>query len=150
MLITGQISSFVPSPLIGANIDELGVRFPDMSEIYSKDLAQMARKAAANLDMELKEGTYLQFTGPQYESPQEITMSRMLGADAVGMSTACEAVAAKHMGMKIIGISCISNLAAGISPQPLSHEEVGQAANQIAEKFESLVTEIIKQMGKNC
>lgn len=147
MLITGQISSFVPSPLIGSNVDELGVRFPDMSEIYSKDLAKIARKAAVRLDIELKEGTYLQFTGPQYESPQEITMSRILGADAVGMSTACEAVAAKHMGMKIIGISCISNLAAGISPQPLSHEEVGEAAKQIAEKFESLVTEIITQMG---
>lgn len=150
MLITGQISSFVPSPLIGANIEELGVRFPDMSEIYSKELAQVARKAAASLDMELQEGTYLQFTGPQYESPQEITMSRTLGADAVGMSTACEAVAAKHMGMKIIGISCISNLAAGISPQPLSHEEVGAAANQIAAKFESLVTEIITRMGSSC
>ena len=150
MLITGQISSFVPSPLIGANIEELGVRFPDMSEIYSKELAQIARKAAASLDMELQEGTYLQFTGPQYESPQEITMSRTLGADAVGMSTACEAVAAKHMGMKIIGISCISNLAAGISPQPLSHEEVGAAANQIAAKFESLVTEIITRMGSSC
>ena len=147
MLITGQISSFVPSPLIGANIEELGVRFPDMSEIYSKELAQVARKAAASLDIELQEGTYLQFTGPQYESPQEITMSRTLGADAVGMSTACEAVAAKHMGMKIIGISCISNLAAGISPQPLSHEEVGAAANQIAAKFEGLVTEIITQIG---
>ena len=147
MLITGQISSFVPSPLIGANIEELGVRFPDMSEIYSKELAQIARKAAASLDIELQEGTYLQFTGPQYESPQEITMSRTLGADAVGMSTACEAVAAKHMGMKIIGISCISNLAAGISPQPLSHEEVGAAANQIAAKFEGLVTEIITQIG---
>lgn len=150
MLITGQISSFVPSPLIGANIEELGVRFPDMSEIYSKELAQVARKAAASLDIELQEGTYLQFTGPQYESPQEITMSRALGADAVGMSTACEAVAAKHMGMKIIGISCISNLAAGISPQPLSHEEVGAAANQIAAKFESLVTEIITRMGSSC
>ena len=147
MLITGQISSFVPSPLIGANIEELGVRFPDMSEIYSKELAQIARKAAASLDIELQEGTYLQFTGPQYESPQEIAMSRTLGADAVGMSTACEAVAAKHMGMKIIGISCISNLAAGISPQPLSHEEVGAAANQIAAKFEGLVTEIITQIG---
>lgn len=147
MLITGQISSFVPSPLIGANIEELGVRFPDMSEIYSKELARIARKAAASLDIELQEGTYLQFTGPQYESPQEITMSRTLGADAVGMSTACEAVAAKHMGMKIIGVSCISNLAAGISPQPLSHEEVGAAANQIAAKFEGLVTEIITQIG---
>lgn len=148
MLITGQISSFVPSPLIGTNIEELGVRFPDMSEIYSKDLAKIARKAAVTLDIDLKEGTYIQFTGPQYESPQEITMCRNLGADAVGMSTACEAVAARHMGMKIVGISCISNLAAGISPVALSHEEVGEAANQIAGKFESLVTEIITQMGE--
>ena len=148
MLITDQISCLVPSPLIGPNIDELGTRFPDMSNVYDKDLLKLVKKCAMELDIELKEGTYIQFTGPQYESPQEITMCRTLGADAVGMSTACEAVAAKHMGMKIIGISCISNLAAGISPQPLSHEEVGEAANQIAAKFESLVTEIITQMGK--
>ena len=102
MLITGQIASFVPSPLRGPNIDELGVRFPDMSQIYDKDLQRTARAAALKTGVDLYEGTYLQLPGPQFETPQEITMCRTLGADAVGMSTACEAVAAKHMGMKVM------------------------------------------------
>ena len=150
MLITGQIASFVPSPLIGPNMDELGARFPDMSEIYNRDLIMIARKCAAELGIDLKEGTYLQFTGPAYESPQEVAMARILGADAVGMSTACEAVAANHMGMKIVGISCISNLACGISPEPLSHEEVQKSADEAAPKFKKLVTQMIKEIGKTC
>lgn len=150
MLITGQIACFVPSPLIGENIDELGVRFPDMSEIYDRDLIRLARKCAAKLDIDIKEGTYMQFTGPAYESPQEVAMARTLGADAVGMSTACEAVAANHMGMRIVGISCISNLACGISPVPLSHKEVQEAADQAAPKFQALVTRIIEEIGKTC
>lgn len=150
MLITGQIASFVPSPLIGPNMDELGVRFPDMSEIYDRDLILIAKKCAAELDIDLKEGTYLQFTGPAYESPQEVAMARTLGADAVGMSTACEAVAAKHMGMRIVGISCISNLACGISSEPLSHAEVQQAADEAAPRFQALVTQMIKEIGKIC
>ena len=148
MLITGQIASFVPSPLRGVNIDELGVRFPDMSQIYDLDLQRIVRKTALELGIDIKEGTYLQFSGPQYESPQEITMSRTLGADAVGMSTACEAIAAKHMGMKVLGISCISNLASGISPVPLSHKEVQEVADEVAPKFKALVTEVIKQIGE--
>lgn len=148
MMITGQIASFIPSPLRGANLDELGVRFPDMSQIYDLDLQRIVRKTAIELGIELKEGTYLQFSGPQYESPQEITMSRTLGADAVGMSTACEAIAAKHMGMKVLGISCISNLASGISPVPLSHKEVQEVADEVAPKFKALVTEVIKQIGE--
>ena len=150
MLITGQIASFVPSPLIGANLDELGPRFPDMSEIYNLDLIQIVRKCAAELSIDLKEGTYLQFTGPAYESPQEVAMARSLGADAVGMSTACEAVAANHMGMKIVGISCISNLACGISPVPLSHKEVQEAADKVAPQFKALVTRTIEEIGKTC
>ena len=148
MLITGQIASFIPSPLRGANIDELGVRFPDMSQIYDLNLQRIVRKAAVTLGIDIKEGTYLQFSGPQYESPQEITMSRTLGADAVGMSTACEAIAARHMGMKVVGISCISNLASGISPVPLSHKEVQEVADEVAPKFQALVTEIITQIGE--
>lgn len=148
MLITGQIASFIPSPLRGANIDELGVRFPDMSQIYDLDLQRVARKAAVMLGIDMKEGTYLQFSGPQYESPQEITMSRTLGADAVGMSTACEAIAARHMGMKVVGISCISNLASGISPVALSHKEVQEVADEVAPRFQALVTEIITQIGE--
>ena len=148
MLITGQIASFIPSPLRGANIDELGVRFPDMSQIYDLNLQRIVRKAAVTLGIDMKEGTYLQFSGPQYESPQEVTMSRTLGADAVGMSTACEAIAARHMGMKVVGISCISNLACGISPTPLSHKEVQEVADEVAPKFQALVTEIITQIGE--
>jgi purine-nucleoside phosphorylase len=147
MLITGQISCFVPSPLIGANIDELGPRFPDMSEIYDQKLSGIIRKSAIEMDFPLREGTYLQLTGPQYESPQEIAMCRMLGADAVGMSTACEAIAARHMGMKVVGISCITNLAAGISPTPLSHAEVQEAADAVAPKFKELVTRSITAIG---
>ena len=148
MMITGQIASFVPSPLIGPNLDGLGVRFPDMSQIYDLELQKIIRKTAAELEIELAEGTYLQLSGPQYESPQEIAMCRILGADAVGMSTACEAIAARHMGMKVAGVSCITNLASGISPVPLSHKEVQEAADKIAPQFQNLVTEVIRRIGR--
>lgn len=148
MLITGQIATFVPSPLRGENIAELGVRFPDMSHIYDEKLQQIAKKSACELDILMKEGVYIQLPGPNYESPQEINMCRVLGADAVGMSTACEAIAANHMGMKIIGISCISNLAAGISPHPLSEEEVIEAGNAVAKDFTALVSRIISNINK--
>ncbi|MDD6057636.1 MAG: purine-nucleoside phosphorylase [Clostridiales bacterium] len=143
MLIQDQIASFVPSPLRGENIDELGVRFPDMSRIYDERLQQIVKRAAAKLEIDLKAGTYLQLSGPQYETPREVAMCRLLGADAVGMSTACEAIAARHMGMRVVGISCISNLASGISPTPLSHKEVQEAADLVAPKFKALVTEAI-------
>ena len=143
MLINGQISSFVPSPLIGENLDELGTRFPDMSDIYRKELREIIKDTAKELDISLKEGVYIQFTGPNYESPQEIKMARIIGADAVGMSTACEAIAANHMGMKVCGISCVSNLAAGISPNPLTHAEIQEAADKVAPLFKALITESI-------
>lgn len=146
MLITDQISSFVKSPLIGENIDELGVRFPDMSEVYNRDLIGIIKKSAEELDLQLKEGVYIQTTGPQYESPAEIRAFKVLGADAVGMSTACEAIAANHMGMKICGISCISNLAAGISKTPLTHKEVQETANRVAPDFKRLLTEAIENI----
>ena len=149
MLITGHISSFVPSPLVGPNIEELGTRFPDMSEVYKKDLQEIIRNTAKNCGIPLKEGVYVQTTGPNYETPEEIRMYRSLGADAVGMSTACEAMAANHMGMKICGISCIANPAAGISKKPLTHEEVQQSADLAAPKFQKLVTECICRMGKS-
>lgn len=148
MLITDQISSFVPSPLRGANDDDLGVRFPDMSGIYSERLRKAIRKIAVNADIPLKEGVYVQTAGPAYESPAEIRMFRLLGADAVGMSTAIEAIAARHCGMEICGISCISNLAAGISPHPLSHEEVKEAADKAAPQFEQLVRGAISEIHK--
>ena len=124
MLIKDQISCFVPSPLIGPNLEELGPRFPDMSHIYDEDLRDIIRSTAFELGIRIQEGVYVQLTGPAYESPYEVKMCRILGGDAVGMSTACEAVAANHMGMKICGISCISNLACGMTDAPLSHREV--------------------------
>lgn len=144
MLIEDQISSFVPSPLIGPNIEELGVRFPDMSEIYDKSLRDIITRVAKEQDIPLQKGVYIQLTGPNYESPAEIRMCSAIGADAVGMSTACEAIAANHMGMKICGISCISNLASGISENPLTHQEVSDTANRVAPLFKRLVTECIK------
>ena len=148
MMITDQISNFVPSPLIGPNIDELGLRFSDMSEIYDKDLREILRSTARELDIPLKEGVYVQLTGPNFETPSEVKMCRILGGDAVGMSTACEAVAANHMGMKICGISCISNLGCGMTDEPLSHEEVQETADRVAPLFKELITASIIRIGK--
>lgn len=139
MLINDHIC-MAPSPLIGENPDELGVRFPDMSEIYDKRLRELVKSAARELDIPLKEGVYIQLTGPNYETPSEVRMVRTLGADAVGMSTACEAIAANHMGMKTVGISCISNLACGVSSKPLSHREVQETADRTAPMFKRLIT----------
>ena len=148
MLINDHISSFVPNPLRGANIDELGVRFPDMTEVYNKDLRDIIRNTAIDISIPLREGSYVQTAGPSYESPQEIEMFRKMGVDAVGMSTVVEAIAARHMGMRICGISCISNKAAGMNEEPLTHEEIKIAADKAAPMFEALVTESITRMGK--
>ena len=148
MLIQDQISDFVPSPLIGANMEELGTRFPDMSEIYDKKLQQIIKKTAAVNDIPLEQGVYIQLTGPNFESPAEVRMCRILGADAVGMSTACEAVAANHMRMHICGISCIANMACGITPNPLTHKEVQEAADRVAPRFKKLVTKSIINIAK--
>lgn len=148
MMIRDQIASFVPSPLIGPNISQLGERFPDMSHIYDPELCQLLRQISHDLKIPLQEGTYLQLTGPNFESPHEVRMCRILGGDAVGMSTACEAVAANHMGMRICGISCISNLASGMNDRPLSHAEVKETADQVAPRFKKLITEAIVRMGK--
>lgn len=148
MLISGQISNFVPSPLIGPNPEELGPRFCDMSDIYKADLRQVIRDSAAGLGIALREGTYIQLTGPNFESPEEIRMCRALGADAVGMSTACEAIAANHMGMQVCGISCISNLGCGISPVPLSSEDVNDVAFKVAPVFKRLITTAIVDISK--
>lgn len=148
MLIKDQIASFVPSPLIGPNLEELGPRFPDMSSIYRKELQEIMKEAAKEEGIQLKEGVYLQLSGPAYESPQEIQMCRILGADAVGMSTACEAVAANHMGMKVCGVSCITNMACGILDQPLSHLEVQETADRVAPMFKKLITASITKLGE--
>lgn len=146
MLITDQISMSVPSPLIGENIDELGVRFPDMSEVYSRRLRKIIENSAVTAGVPLRRGVYIQTTGPQYETPAEIRAYERLGADAVGMSTAIEAIAARHAGMEICGISCISNLASGISVNPLTHAEVQETADRVAPLFKKLVTQAIKDI----
>lgn len=146
MLISDQIC-MAPSPLIGENADELGPRFPDMSNIYDRDLREIVRNAAKDLGIPLQEGVYIQLTGPNYESPAEIRMVRTLGADAVGMSTACEAIAANHCGLKTVGISCISNLACGITDKPLTHKEVQETADRVAPLFKKLITESVIRLG---
>ncbi len=147
MLIEDHISCFAPNPLIGPNIDELGVRFPDMTHVYDADLKELIRQAAKENDIKLQKGIYIQLTGPSFESPTEIKMLRTLGGDAVGMSTVVEAIAANHMGMKICGISCVCNLAAGMTENPLTHDEVQEAANKAAPLFQKLVTESVKKFG---
>ena len=143
MLITDHIAALVQNPLIGPNMEELGTRFPDMSEVYRKNLCELIRTTAKENGVDLKEGVYIQFTGPSYETP---AAAGIFGADAVGMSTAVEAIAANHMGMKVCGISCVCNLAAGISPTPLTHAEVQEAADAASEKFRVLVRESVLKM----
>lgn len=142
MLITDHISCFAPNPLIGPNIDELGTRFPDMTNVYDKDLQDIIRTTAKENNIDLQEGIYIQMTGPSYESPAEVNMLKNFG-DAVGMSTVVEAITANHAGMKICGISCICNLAAGMNPTPLTHAEVQEAADMASKKFKKLVTDSI-------
>ena len=144
MLITDHISAFVPSPLRGENPQELGPRFPDMSRVYDKEMGRAVLEAGEKLGESLQQGVYLQWQGPNYETPSEIRMFRTLGADAVGMSTVCEAIAARHMGLRVCAVSCITNMACGILPQPLSHEEVQQTANRVKDKFQALVLESLE------
>ena len=146
MMLRDQIASFVPSPLIGQNIEELGTRFPDMSHVYDLELQELIRTTAKENNIPLQEGVYVQLTGPSYESPAEI---RMLAdyADAVGMSTVVEAIAANHCGLRVCGISCVCNLAAGMNPTPLSHKEVQEAADKAAPLFTELVTKVIEKIG---
>jgi purine-nucleoside phosphorylase len=147
MLIRDHISLFFPNPLIGSNLDTLGTRFPDMSRVYDEDMAQAVRDCAGELGIPLQEGVYAQLTGPSYETPAEIRMLERLGADAVGMSTACEAIAARHAGLRVCGISCISNKAAGLSDMPLSHAEVQEAADRAAPRFQALLRESLTRIG---
>lgn len=144
MLITDHISAFVPSPLRGENPQELGPRFPDMSKVYDEAMGRAVLEAGEKLGQELRQGVYLQWQGPNYETPAEIRMFRTLGADAVGMSTVCEAIAARHMGLRVCAISCITNMACGILPKPLSHEEVQQTADRVKDIFQTLVLESLE------
>ena len=145
MIITDHINLFPEHPLRGKNIP-YGPRFPDMSQVYSRRLQEVIRQCAHACEIPIREGVYVQFTGPSYETPAEIRMARSWGGDAVGMSTACEAIAARHMGMEVGGISCITNMAAGLSDQTLSHQEVQETADQVSKVFKKLVTEIIISM----
>lgn len=146
MMIKDHISVFAPNPLIGENMEELGPRFPDMSQVYHQEIQRLIRRKAREHHIFLQEGVYAQLTGPSYESPADIRLLRTLGCDAVGMSTVAEAIAANHMGMKVCGISCISNLAAGMTANRLSHKEVQEAADLAAPNFRKLVTEVVKGM----
>ena len=143
MMITDHIATGIPSPLIGPNLDELGSRFPDMSEVYSRRLQEVIRTSAKKCGITIQKGVYVQFTGPNYETPAEVRMAGIWGGDAVGMSTACEAMAARHMGLEVCGISCITNMAAGISKEELNHKEVQETADRVAKDFKKLVTEVI-------
>ena len=147
MLIRDHIGFLVPSPLRGENQGQLGPRFPDMSEVYSRRLCNIIRSAAESCNVPLCEGVYAQLSGPNYETPAEIRALARLGADAVGMSVTCEAVAARHMGLKVCGISCITNSAAGVSDKPLSHDEVQQTADRVNERFAALLSAAIERMG---
>lgn len=142
MLITDHISLFAPSPLRGRNLEEFGTRFPDMCGVYNSDLIEIAKEAASKEGIALKEGVYAFAQGPMFETPAEIRALRVLGADAVGMSTVPEVITARHSGMNVLGISCITNMAAGIPGQPPNHREVMDTAKQVEEKFSLLVTRI--------
>ena len=145
MMLTDHISSFVPNPLVGENISELGVRFPDMTQTYDPQLCEVIKEAASEAMITLREGVYLQTSGPSYETPAEIRAYRTLGADAVGMSTAVEATAAHHAGMRVCAVSCISNMAAGIADHKLSEQEVFDAGKMSAPKFKELVIRSISK-----
>ncbi len=146
MLITDQIKIFMESPLRGENLPEFGPRFPDSTHLYTPALQDLARKAAADLGIALKEGVYMYFPGPQYETPAEVRFARIAGADAVGMSTAPEVITAGHCGMQVLGFTLVSNLAAGILDQPLSEQEVLDAAEACKDKFSRLVLECLGRL----
>ena len=148
MIIKDHLSFLMPSPLVGKNIDELGTRFPDMSNVYNNELRDIVKTSAKTLGINIHEGVFIQTTGPNYETPAEINAYRMLGADAVGMSTACEAIAANHCGFRVCAISCITNMASGISSEALSDGDVTKTADKVSEKFSDLLLESIKEIKK--
>jgi purine-nucleoside phosphorylase len=147
MLISDHINNMGTNPLIGPNDSNLGVRFPDMSEAYCKNLREKARTVASKIGLKVQEGVYVGNTGPSYETPAEVRMLRVLGGDAVGMSTVPEVIVARHAGLKVLGISCISNMAAGILDQPLNHEEVMETTEKVKVNFLQYVKELIKEIG---
>ncbi len=146
MIITDHINFMGTNPLIGQNDSTLGERFPDMSEVYKKDLVKLAEKCAEKLCIDVQKGVYMACTGPSYETPAEIHMARSFGADAIGMSTVPEAIVANYCGLKVLGISCISNPASGISDVQLSHDEVIETTNKAKKRFKSLIVEVLSSL----
>jgi purine-nucleoside phosphorylase len=146
MLITDHINLMGGNPLIGKNVEELGPRFPDMSAAYNPTMREIALQAAAHLGLELGQGVYVGFAGPSYETPAEIRMCRYLGGDAVGMSTVPEVIAANHMAMRVLGISCITNMAAGIVEQRLTHQDVIEITGRVSQRFAGLLRAIINRL----
>ncbi|WP_423799002.1 purine-nucleoside phosphorylase [Neobacillus sp. SAB-20_R2A] len=146
MIITDHINNMGTNPLIGPNDSHFGVRFPDMSEAYTKELRTIAKEIASRLNIDVREGVYFGNPGPVYETPAEIRMVRTLGGDAVGMSTVPEVIVARHSGMKVLGISCISNMAAGILDQPLTHDEVIETTEKVKANFLLYIKEIVKSL----
>jgi purine-nucleoside phosphorylase len=146
MVITDHINLLGTNPLIGPNEDRFGKRFPDMTEVYSKRLRGTADEAATALGMKIEHGVYIAVTGPSYETPAEIRAFRTLGADAVGMSTVPEAIVARHMGIEVLGISCISNMAAGIFPEPLTEEEVIETTSRVGHQFIALLEGVLERL----
>lgn len=143
MVIDDHVNLLGSNPLVGPNDDRFGTRFPDMTEVYSSRLRQLADESASALGFSLAHGVYVAWNGPSYETPAEIRYLRLIGADAVGMSTVPEAIVARHMGMDVLGVSCITNMAAGVLPQPLSHDEVLETARRVRGQFISLLEGII-------
>jgi purine-nucleoside phosphorylase len=146
MIIKDHINFAGNNPLIGPNLEDLGPRFPDMSEAYHREMAELVRACAEAEGIKVQEGTYIFMTGPSYETPAEIRASRLMGADAVGMSTVPEVIAANHCGMKVAGISCITNMAAGILDQPLNHREVMETADRVKESFSKLIKSVVERI----
>ncbi|QFT89497.1 Purine nucleoside phosphorylase 1 [Bacillus sp. THAF10] len=146
MILSDHINNMGTNPLIGPNNNELGARFPDMSEPYCKELRKLAKDVAEEIGLKVQEGVYVGNTGPSYETPAEVRMIRTLGGDAVGMSTVPEVIIARHSGMKVLGISCISNMAAGILDQPLTHDEVIETTEMVKANFLQFVKTIVKGM----
>lgn len=149
MLIADHINNMGNNPLIGPNNDDFGVRFPDMSQVYDREYLNIAKACANELGIEVREGVYVANTGPTYETPAEIKMLRTMGGDAVGMSTVPEVIVAGHSGIRVLGISCISNMAAGILPQPLTHQEVIETTEKARENFLKFVKSVIKAFPEN-
>ena len=148
MLLTDHINAFGTNPLIGPNEDPLGARFPDMSRVYDPGLRKLAKDTARSLRIPLREGVYLGNSGPSYETPAEIRAYRTIGADAVGMSTVPEAIALSHTGVRVLGISTITNMAAGILPKPLDHSEVLATTKKVGDRFVRLLTALVPKIGR--